>query len=86
MTKIEPGVSEVLYDKYLSGFPRQPVIDGINVYKKTWNYNNVVTKEVYDRLIRIMGDGRQYKNEELATNPYEMGVDMSFVKKARGLA
>lgn len=79
-------ISEVLYDKYLSGFPRQPVIDGINVYKKTWNYNNVVTKEVYDRLIRIMGDGRQYKNEELAADPYEKGVDMSFVKKARGLA
>ena len=78
-------IASVLYDKYLSGFPRQSVLDGINVYKKTWNYTNVVTKEVYDRLLRVMGDGRQYKNQELATYPYEKGVDMSFVKKARGL-
>ena len=78
-------IASVLYEKYLSGFPRQSVLDGINVYKKTWNYTNVVTKEVYDRLLRVMGDGRQYKNQELATYPYEKGVDMSFVKKARGL-
>jgi len=78
-------ITDVLYDKYLTGFPRQAVIDGINVYKKTWNYTNIVTKEVYERLIRVMGDGRQYTNQELATDPYESGVDMSFVKKARGI-
>ncbi len=78
-------ITNVLYDKYLEGFPRQAVIDGIGVYKKTWNYTNIVTKEVYDRLIRIMGDGRQYANEELAAYPYDKGVDMSFVKKARGI-
>ncbi len=78
-------ITNVLYDKYLEGFPRQAVIDGINVYKKTWNYTNIVTKEVYERLIHVMGDGRQYKNEELAAEPYEKGVDMSFVKKARGI-
>jgi len=78
-------ITNVLYDKYLEGFPRQAVIDGINIYKKTWNYTNIVTKEVYERLIHVMGDGRQYKNEELAAYPYEKGVDMSFVKKARGI-
>lgn len=78
-------IAEVLYGDYLSHFPRPAVIDGINVYKKTWNYTNLVTKEVYDRLISVMGDGRQYSNEELATYPYEKGVDMSFVKKARRL-
>lgn len=78
-------IADVLYDKYLNGFPRQSVLDGINVYKKTWNYTNVVSKEVYDRLLHVMGDGRQYKNEELATYPYEKGVDMSFVKKARSI-
>jgi sulfonate transport system substrate-binding protein len=78
-------ITDVLYKDYLGHFPRQAVINGINVYKKTWNYNNLVTKEVYDRLIGVMGDGRQYPNAELATYPYEKGVDMSFVKKARGI-
>jgi NitT/TauT family transport system substrate-binding protein len=78
-------IADVLYDKYLNGFPRESVLQGIGVYKKTWNYTNVVEKEVYDRLLHVMGDGRQYKNEELAAYPYEKGVDMSFVKKARGI-
>jgi NitT/TauT family transport system substrate-binding protein len=78
-------IADVLYDKYLNGFPRQSVLQGIGVYKKTWNYTNVVEKEVYDRLLHVMGDGRQYKNEELAAYPYEKGVDMSFVRKARGI-
>lgn len=78
-------ITDVLYDKYLSGFPRKAVIEGIKVYKKTWNYTNMVTKDVYDRLIHVMGDGRQYPNDKLATDPYDKGVDMSFVKKARGI-
>ncbi len=78
-------IADVLYDGYLSGFPRQSVLDGINVYKKTWNYTNIVDDEVYARLTRVMGDGRQYKNEELAAFPYAASVDMSFVKKARGI-
>ena len=44
-----------------------------------------LSKESYDRLLRIMGDGRQYSNEELKKVPYEVGVDMSFVRKARKL-
>jgi NitT/TauT family transport system substrate-binding protein len=78
-------IADLLQKDYFEGFTRQAIIEGINIYKKTWNYTNIVNKEVYDRLIRVMGDGRQYKNEELATYPYEKGVDMSFVKKARGI-
>lgn len=84
-TKSAEEITDLLQKDYFEGFTRQAIIDGINVYKKTWNYNNIVTKEVYDRLLNVMGDGRQYKNEELATYPYEKGVDMSFVKKARGI-
>ncbi|MGH9920657.1 MAG: ABC transporter substrate-binding protein, partial [Nitrososphaerales archaeon] len=78
-------ITNVLYEKFLSGFPRQSVVEGIKVYKSTWNYTNIVSKEDYDRLIHVMGDGRQYSNSELATYPYEKAVDMSFVKKARGI-
>lgn len=78
-------ITEVLYDQYLSGFSRQSVIAAINVYKKIWNYDNLITKDSYDRMLHVMGDGRQYENEELARVPYEKGVDMSFVRKARGI-
>ena len=35
------------------------------------------------RLIRIMGDGRQFSNAELEAVPYKKVVDMSFLGKAK---
>jgi hypothetical protein len=32
-----------------------------------------------------MGGGRQYSDDEIKKVPYEVGVDMSFVRKARKL-
>ena len=84
-TQSAEEITTLLQKDYFEGFTKQAIIDGINIYKKTWNYTNIVNKEVYDRLLQVMGDGRQYKNEELATYPYEKGVDMSFVKKARSI-
>ncbi len=79
------GIADLLQKDYFEGFTRKAIVDGLNVYKKVWNYTNIVNRDVYDRLMRVMGDGRQYKNEELAAFPYEKSVDMSFVRKARGL-
>jgi NitT/TauT family transport system substrate-binding protein len=79
-------IVDLIYQDYLSGFPREAVVRAVNVYKGSlWNYTNVLPKETYDRLIRIMGDGRQFSNEELKAVPYEKSVDMSFVRKARNL-
>jgi len=78
-------IAEVLYKDYLHQYPMPAVLAGLRIYKKTWNYTNLVTKEVYDRLIRVMGGGRQYSDAELATYPYEKGCEMSFVRKARRL-
>lgn len=36
-------------------------------------------------MTAIMGDGRQFSNEELKKVPYSACVDMRFVRKARGL-
>jgi NitT/TauT family transport system substrate-binding protein len=80
------AIADVVYADYLSGFTREAVIKAIRVYKNNWwNYSNVISRESYDRLLRIMGDGRQYSNEELKKVPYEVAVDMSFVRTARKL-
>jgi len=79
-------IVDLIYLEHLSGFPREAVTRAINVYKNSlWNYSNVLSKETYERLVKIMGDGRQFSNDELKAAPYEKAVDMSFVRKARGL-
>jgi sulfonate transport system substrate-binding protein len=80
------AIADVVYTEFLSGFPKDAVVKSIGVYKQNWwNYTNVISKESYDRLLGIMGDGRQYSNEELKKVPYETAVDMTFVRKARRL-
>lgn len=80
------AIVSLIYQDFLSGFPREAVIRAINAYKSSlWNYTNVLSKETYDRLIAIMGDGRQFSNDELKAVPYDKSVDMSFVRKARKL-
>lgn len=78
-------ITDVIYEPYLSGFPKESVLRGVRVYKRTWNYTNVIARDGYDRLLGIMGDGRQFSNDELKKVPYETMVDMSFVKTARKL-
>ncbi|MBB1241626.1 ABC transporter substrate-binding protein, partial [Klebsiella pneumoniae] len=46
---------------------------------------NLISQDAYDRMTAIMGDGRQFSNDEIKTVPYAKCVDMSSVRKARGL-
>lgn len=79
-------IVDLIYMDYLSGFPREAVVRAINAYRTgLWNDTNMLSKESYDRLLAIMGDGRQFSNDELKAVPYEKAVDMSFVRKARNL-
>lgn len=79
-------ITDVVYDAYLSALARPSVLNSISLYKKTvWLKDNIITKEAYDRMAGIMGDGRQFSNEKMKTVPYEECVDMSFVRKARGI-
>ena len=78
------AIVELIYDDYLSGFPKHAALRAVASYKNSlWNYSNVVEKSSYARLMAIMGDGRQFSNAELKRVPYEEAVDMSFVRKAR---
>jgi sulfonate transport system substrate-binding protein len=78
------AIVDLIHNDYLSGFPKEAALRAVTTYKNSlWNYTNILDKPTYDRLVRIMGDGRQFSNEELKSVPYEKSVDMSFVRKAR---
>jgi NitT/TauT family transport system substrate-binding protein len=78
------AIVDLIYQDYLSGFPKEAALRAVRIYKDSlWNYTNVLDKSTYERLVRIMGDGRQFSNEELKAVPYEKAVDMSYVRTAR---
>jgi NitT/TauT family transport system substrate-binding protein len=84
-TSTPEAIADLVYEPFLSGFPKASVVRGIRVYKQTWNFTNLISKDGYDRLIGVMA-GRQAPEADLKkTTPYETMVDMSFVKKARKL-
>ena len=80
------AVADAIYDDYLNAFPRAAIEKTLGVYQETvFLKDNVITQDAYDRMTAIMGDGRQFSNDEIKTVPYAKCVDMSFVRKARGL-
>lgn len=79
-------VTDAIYDDYLNAFPREAIEKTLGVYKETvFLKDNLITQEAYDRMTAIMGDGRQFSNDEIKTVPYDRCVNMSFVRRARGL-
>lgn len=79
-------IADAIYDDYLNAFPRAAIEKTLGVYKETvFLKDNLITQDAYDRMTAIMGDGRQFSNDEIKTVPYAKCVDMSFVRKARGL-
>jgi len=80
------SITDVIHEKYLNAFPRASVEKTLGVYKQTVFLNdNIITPQAYGRMAAIMGDGRQFSNADMARVPYETCVDMSFVRRARGM-
>lgn len=80
-------VTDAVYGDYLSSFPKPAILKTIGVYQKTvFLKDNIITEDAYKRMTAIMGDGRQFSNEQLAKVPYATCVDMRFVRHARGMA
>lgn len=78
------AVTEAIYDDYLSSFPRPAIEKTLTIYKETvFLKDNIITEDAYNRMAAIMGDDRQFSNEEMKKVPYDKCVDMSFVKQAR---
>lgn len=81
------AITDVVYQSYLAALPRPSVLEAITIYKKNvWLSDNIITEDAYQRMAGIMGDGRQFTNDQMKTVPYAKCVDMSFVRRARGLA
>lgn len=79
-------IADTIYDDYLNAFPRTAIEKTLEVYKDTvFLKDNLITQDAYDRMTAIMGDGRQFSNDEIKTVPYAKCVDMGFVRRARGL-
>ncbi|MGE4438977.1 ABC transporter substrate-binding protein [Achromobacter sp.] len=79
-------IADTIYDDYLNAFPRAAIEKTLGVYKDTvFLKDNLITQDAYDRMTAIMGDGRQFSNDEIKTVPYAKCVDMGFVHRARGL-
>ena len=77
------AITEAIYDDYLSAFPKSAIEKTLGVYKQTvFLSDNLITEDAYQRMSAIMGDGRQFSNDELKTVPYSRCVDMSFVRRA----
>jgi NitT/TauT family transport system substrate-binding protein len=77
-------IVDQIFDAYLTGYEREATLRAVRVYKAgVWSKNNEVSADAYTRLIRIMGDGRQFSNAELEAVPYQKVVDMSFLAKAK---
>jgi NitT/TauT family transport system substrate-binding protein len=80
------AVTDAIYDDYLNAFPREAIQKTLGVYQETvFLKDNIITQDAYDRMTAVMGDGRQFSNDEIKTVPYDRCVNMSFVRRARGL-
>lgn len=78
-------VTELIHARYLNALPRASVEKTIGLYQETvFLRDNVITPQAYARMAGIMGEGRQFSNEQMATVPYDTCVDMRFVQRARG--
>lgn len=77
-------IVDEIFSSYLTGYEREATLRAVRVYKAgVWSRNNEISADAYNRLIGIMGDGRQFSNKELQAVPYDKVVDMSFLRKAR---
>jgi NitT/TauT family transport system substrate-binding protein len=78
-------VADLILGDYLQGYSKTSAVSAISTFQKVWSKDNLILPEIYARLTGIMGSGRQYSDAEMAPATYERNVDMSFVRKARGL-
>ncbi|MCC6867456.1 MAG: ABC transporter substrate-binding protein [Burkholderiales bacterium] len=79
-------ITDLVHADFMNALSKASVLKAITLYKRSvWLRDNVVTEDAYARMARIMGDGRQFSNEQMAEVPYARCVDMRFVRKARGL-
>jgi NitT/TauT family transport system substrate-binding protein len=81
------AVTDLIHQDYMNALSKESVLKAVTMYKEAvWLKDNLITEQAYDRMTRIMGDGRQFSNEQIRTVPYAQCVEMTFVRKARAKA
>ena len=79
-------ITDLVHEDYLHAFGKDAVQRTVALYKdKVFTRDNLIGEAAYDRLLGIMGGGRQFTDAEARQVPYEQAVDMRFVRKARTL-
>ena len=85
-TSSAEDITNLIYGDYLNALARPAVLKAIALYKdKVWLQDNIVTEDAYNRMARVMGEGRQFSNEQMKSATYALCADMSFIRKARGM-
>lgn len=79
-------IADVVYDRYKDALERDSLVRQIGYFKATiWSKDNMLTEPEFDRLTKMVALGQMITQEEAAKLRYADSVDMSLVKKARGL-
>ena len=85
-TTAPDALTDLIYTDFLNALARPAVLKAITLYKQSvWLKDNVITEDAYNRVARVMGDGRQFSNEQMKSATYAQCANMSFVRKARGM-
>jgi NitT/TauT family transport system substrate-binding protein len=71
---------------YLQGYETAQSVEAVTAFKQIWSKDNLITPAHYDRLMHIMGGGRQLSDADIKSLPYEKVINMHFVRQARGIA
>ncbi len=77
------ALTDLLYDDYMTGLPKETVTSSLAFYKKNvFSADNIISEESFGRLLNIIKD-RQFTPEQMEKVPYNLAINMDFVRKAR---
>ena len=80
------ALADLLHEDFMGGLPRETVVSSLALYKQgVFAKDSIITEASYERLLGIMGGGRQFTDAEIAKIPYKQAINMDFVKKARAV-
>jgi NitT/TauT family transport system substrate-binding protein len=77
-------LARMMAASHLKAYGDEALLRAMQLYKRIWAYDNLITEEDYQRLLSIMA-GRQLKEDEVRRVGYRQAVNMSFVRRARKL-
>jgi len=79
------AIIDLVHQSHFSAFERGPLEQAMIIYLAILSRDNMIDQPTYDRILKVFGRGRLFKDEDLAKPgmAYDNAVDMSFVKQAR---